>query len=904
MMLGVGGPSGTVTFLFTDIEGSTRLWETASPAMGVALERHNVMVRGAIEEAGGYVFATGGDGFAAAFARAGDGLAAAQRAQQGLAAETWPEGASIKVRMAVHTGEVTERDGDYFGTAVNQAARLMALGHGGQILCSAVTAGLVSGEVPLVDLGEHRLRDLSAAQRVFQVGDRRFPALRSVDVVPGNLPTMLTELIGRREDIAGLVQLLEGNRLVTLTGVGGVGKTRLALAVAAATTAGFPDGCWLAELTPAGSATEVTGAVTSALGVAATNVMALARHLAERRTLIILDNCEHVLTDAADLAEAVLRAGPETVILATSREPLGVAGEVARGVRSLTVPFSAASVSEAAEASAVRLFVARASAAVEGFALNEDNVEAVVEICGHLDGIPLAIELAAARVRGMSPAEIARRLGERFRLLAASRGSIERHRTLLGAVSWSHDLLSEPERAVFRRLGVFPATFDLTAAEAVAGDSHGSLDVVDAVLHLVDRSLVVFDPTAQRYRLLETLRQFATDRLAEAGETEPVRQRHGQFYLHLAADQGDTMSAGAFQRLDAELDNLRAVAEWLQRQGRWADLLSMCRQLFEFLGTQALHDAYRWYRAALDHLPDLDTQERIDALGELEWIAMGTGDYRNDALSGASIDLADSTGMLHSPWAWGACVQLHYVDPPNAKLAAERMSAVAQQRGDQLANTVALGLQSMSLAVLGDLDGSARLVEESLKSARRLSTPSALASAVACAASSYLATRADPDFDSGMRILQENPVDLDLVGGRRAVSVLRMWGLAYLGLGHTDLALDHLIRSFRLADQIGFESMLAEHLLAVAVALAEAGQMTLAWQLIGYGQAHHHYTSMGDPGRKWLQARLANLETTIDTTERANAVTAAARLDRRGFMRLVAHAENGAAERPIAQSEE
>jgi predicted ATPase len=665
----------------------------------------------------------------------------------------------------------------------------------------------------------------------------------------------------------------------------------LALAVAAATAAGFPDGCWLVELAPAGSAAEVTVAVTSAVGVVATNVMALARFLAERRTLIILDNCEHVLTYAADLAEAVLRAGPETVILATSREPLGVGGEVVRGVRSLRVPLSGASVSEAADASAVRLFVARASSAVEGFVLDEDNVEAVVEICGHLDGIPLALELAAARVRGMSPDEIARRLGERFRLLAASRGSIERHRTLLGAVSWSHDLLSAPERVVFRRLGVFPASFDLAAAEAVAGDTDRSLDVVDAVLHLVDRSLVVFDPTTQRYRLLETLRQFATDRLADAAETDEARQRHGQFYLRLTSDQGDIMNASAFQRLDAELDNLRAVAEWLEQQDRWADLLSMCRHLFEFISSQALHDAHGWYRMALDHLPDLDTQERIDALGELGWISDATSDY-NDALPIASIDLADSSGGLHSPWAWAACVTPHLDDPPNAKLAAERMSAVSQQRGDPYANTVALGLLAIALAVLDDFDGSARVAEQCLQSARLLSTPIALANAVATTAASYLTTRVEPDFEAGLRILQENPVDLGLVGERRAASMLWMWGLAHLGLGDTDLALGHLIRSVRLADRIGFENLLRVNYLSVAVALAEAVQMNLAWQLIGYGQAHYHPTWMRDRGGKWLQARLANLEINIDTTERDGAVTAGTRLDRRGFMRLIAQAEN------------
>jgi predicted ATPase len=875
--------------------------------MGVALERHNVVVRAAIEEAGGYVFATGGDGFAVAFARAGDGLAAALRAQQGLAAERWPEGVSIKVRMALHTGEVTERDGDYFGTPVNQAARLMALGHGGQILCSAVTAGLVTGEVPLLDLGEHRLRDLSAAQRVFQVSERRFPALRSVDLVPGNLPTMLTELVGRGDDIAGLVKLLEHDRLVTLTGVGGVGKTRLALAVAAATATGFPDGCWLAELAPAGSAPEVTRAVSSAMGAPVTDVAALAPFLAQRRVLVILDNCEHVLSFAAELAEVVLGAGREAVILATSREPLGVAGEVVRGVRSLTVPPSAASVAEAAGASAVRLFVARATSGSEDFVFDDQNVDSVIEVCGHLDGIPLAIELAAARVRGMSPAEIARRLGERFRLLAASRGSLERHRTLLGAVSWSHDLLSEEERVVFRRLGVFPASFDLAAAEAVAGDTDSSQYVVDAVLHLVDRSLVVFESSSNRYRLLETLRQFATDRLAEAGETDRARERHAEFYFDLAVesrDQVDVVSAAAFQRLDAELDNLRAVAEWLEQQDRWADLLSMCRHLIEFLVSQALLDGYAWYRRALDHLPDLDTQQRIDVLSELGQIASAIGDHEDSyALSSASIALADATGMLHSPGAWHArALALHFVDPPNAKLAAERFLTVARERGDRKADTVALETLAVALAVLGDLDRSAQYAEECLESARRLSRPHVLANAVAAAAGSYLSARVDPDFEAAMRIFQENPVDLDSAGGLSAAAVLRSWGLAHLGLGHVDLALDFLIRAFRVSDRIGYRGNLGNVVFAVAVAVAEAGQMTLPWQLIGYAQAHYHDSLMRGYSHLWLQARLADLESSIDVTERASAVEAGARLDRRGFMRLLAEAETSA-ELPVAGPE-
>jgi len=407
-------------FLFTDIEGSTRLWQAAPDKMREALERHDSILRSAIDAHGGYVFSTGGDGFGAAFARADEALGAAGDAQAALGAEVWPEGAPILVRMGVHTGAVEERDGDYFGTPVNQAARLMAIGHGGQVLCSAVTAGLAGAAVTLVDLGEHRLRDLSAAQRVFQVGDGRFPALRSLDAVPGNLPIVLTELVGRTDDIARLVSLVERERLVTLTGVGGIGKTRLALAVAAAVAPSFADGCWFAELAPATTGGEVLGAVGEAMRGPATDRAALARYVADRQVLLVLDNCEHVLTDAAGLAQALLAAGPDVAIVATSREPLGVDGEAVRGVASLGVPDDEAAVADAAVTAAVRLFVARAESATGRFVLDESNVAAVTAICRQLDGIPLAIELAAAWVRAMTPAEIARRLGERFRLLAGA----------------------------------------------------------------------------------------------------------------------------------------------------------------------------------------------------------------------------------------------------------------------------------------------------------------------------------------------------------------------------------------------------------------------------------------------------------------------------------------------------
>jgi hypothetical protein len=421
-----------VTFLFTDIEGSTRLWEAAPDAMRSALARHDEIVRSAIEARGGYVFSTGGDGFAAAFARAGDALAAAAEAQSGLAREPWPEAAPVLVRMGLHTGEVEERDGDYFGLAVNRAARLMAVAHGGQIVCSQATAVVAGQAVTLRNLGEHRLRDLNAAEPVFQVSDGVFPPLRSVDLVPTNLPTLRTELIGRRDDIATLSALVERDQLVTLTGTGGVGKTRLALGVAAALAPEFADGCWLVELAPVADGAEVLKTVASAIGATVTDLDALTAYLSDRRMLLVLDNCEHVLADAADLVDAVLGAAPELHVLTTSREPLGLDGEAVRRVQSLGVPAADAPREDAARAPAVRLFTERAGSVSDTFTIDSTNLGAVVEICHHLDGIPLAIELAAALVRAMPPAEIASRLGERFRLLAGgSRRAQERHRTLL-----------------------------------------------------------------------------------------------------------------------------------------------------------------------------------------------------------------------------------------------------------------------------------------------------------------------------------------------------------------------------------------------------------------------------------------------------------------------------------------
>jgi predicted ATPase/class 3 adenylate cyclase len=565
-------PSGTVTFLFTDIAGSTRHWDTAPDAMRTALERHDVIVREAIARHGGAVFSTGGDGFGAAFARAGDACAAATDAQTELASAPWPEGAEIRVRMGLHTGEVVERDGDYFGAPVNQAARLMALGHGGQVLCSAVTAGLLdSGE--LIDLGEHRLRDLSAPQHIFQVGAGTFPTLRSLDASPGNLPVQTTRFVGRAEELGRVAAGLDQSRLVTLTGVGGVGKTRLALQAAAERLPPFPDGAWLVELAGLIDPATVAETVRAVLGVQAQPGRSVEDCLAEffsaRCVLVVLDNCEHLIGAAAALALRLVSSSGASRVLATSREGLGVAGERVIAIPPLAVP-SDDTPEVVLGSDAVRLFVERAAEARDGFSVSDDDAPTLARLCQRLDGIPLAIELAAARVRSFAPTDLLAHLDQRFRLLSAGRRTAPtRQQTLRNAINWSHELLGEPERVTLRRLSVFAGGFNLAAVEAVAADVPiEMMDAVDLVDRLVDKSLVTVDLSsgATRYRMLDTIRDYGRERLAEAGETATFARRHAEYFAAFAERAGAGLRGpeeGYWSHLvGVEMENLRLALRW------------------------------------------------------------------------------------------------------------------------------------------------------------------------------------------------------------------------------------------------------------------------------------------------------------------------------------------------------
>jgi len=589
----------------TDIEGSTRLWEDHRAAMAAALEAHDALLRAAAEDAGGTVVKTTGDGLLAAFDRPEAALAAAVAGQTDLANQSWPATGPLRVRMAIHSGTAEVRGGDFFGPALNRVARLMAIGHGGQVLVSAATAALVADGLPggcdLLDLGEHRLRDLDRPEHVYQVAaaglPRAFPPLRSTARRVANLPAQVTSFVGRERELAAVGRMLAAGRLVTLVGVGGTGKTRLMLEAAAELAERTPDGAWLVELAPLADPSLVVAEVSRVLGVqqqpGRTALETLIDDLYAKDLLLLLDNCEHVIGAAADMAHHLLASCPKVRVLATSREPLGLDGEDVMGVPSLALPpvigaddAEGAPYADQLEAvagsDAVRMFVDRATATLPTFALDRSNVGAVVEICRRLDGIPLALELAAARVNVLSVAEIAQGLSDRFRLLTGGRRTAApRQQTLQATIDWSWDVLTEPDRRLMRRLAVFAGGWTLEAAAAITpdraageapadaqmADPTARLDALDGLSRLVDRSLVVVDHgPSTRYRMLETIRQYAAARLAASGETAALRDRHRALFSQLAveAEAGldGPLLVACLARLDAEIDNVRAALEW------------------------------------------------------------------------------------------------------------------------------------------------------------------------------------------------------------------------------------------------------------------------------------------------------------------------------------------------------
>jgi predicted ATPase len=552
----MSAPSGVVTFLFTDIEGSTRRWESDADAMRSALAAHDEVLRTAIEAHGGFLFKHTGDGVIGSFASPRSAIDAAIAAQRDL---------QLPVRMGVATGEATHQDGDYFGAVLNRAARVMAAGHGGQILVADSTASLVSG-VDLLDLGPRRLRDVPTPVGLFQVRAaalrEEFPSLRALDTNPGNLRSATTSLLGRESDVAEIKDAVRAHRLVTLTGVGGVGKTRLALEAARQISDEFPDGVWLFELAAVTDPAAIPDAVAAVLGITQQPDKTMAESVAAavegRIRLLVFDNCEHVLDAAADLIELVLGHTATARVIATSREGLGLADEQVRRVRSLNVD------------TAVDLFVERARSVLQSF--SSGDTEVISEICRRLDGIPLAVELAASRMASMTAIEVRDRLDHRFRLLVGARRGLERHQTLRHAVQWSYDLLDDPEKVLLERCSVFAGGFDLESACAIAtsDDEFVVLDLLDA---LVRKSLVVADRTAghTRFSILETIRQFAEEQLVAGGAACDSRNAHARYF---AAREPVIMSvwdsprqAEAYEWFKTEMPNLRSGFRWAADNG-------------------------------------------------------------------------------------------------------------------------------------------------------------------------------------------------------------------------------------------------------------------------------------------------------------------------------------------------
>jgi len=689
---------GVRTNLFTDIEGSTRMWEENADGMRPALARHDALSRAAIEGHRGVLVKRTGDGLHAVFDDPADALAAVLDLQLALADPRATAGVQLNIRCGLHAGADEPREGDFYGTAVNRAARIMSTAHGGQVLVSQVVNDLLAGRLPggstLKELGSVRLRDLASPETLYQLVHpklrEKFPALRSLEATPNNLPQQLTSFVGREAELTQIKNLVGQYRLLTLLGVGGIGKSRLSLQAGADLIDDFPDGVWLVELAQVADARLVPQAVASVLGVkeAAGRPVAeaLVKFFRDRRLLLILDNCEHLLAACADLAKELLKAGPHSKVLASSREPLRIGGEA-------TFPVPALPDSEAE-----RLFVERARGAKPDFKLNGAG-PAVSSVCKRLDGIPLAIELAAARVRTLSPDVIASRLDDRFRLLTrGDRAALPRQQTLRALIDWSYDLLTEHERAVFRRLAVFAGGWTVEGAETVAAFSGiDKAGVLNHVSDLAEKSLVVV--TGERYRYLETVRQYAYEKLNEAGEIVEARARHLQHYLAFAEKARPEIvgprQAEWLARLDLERENLHAAHAWCDHSSDGAEL-----------GLQLVYlQKQYWLNRGLF---GLGLRFSTDALAR----AGGTKQARVRALYAAGqMNLFLGSYLEARRWL-------------------EECRATAAEAGDH--RTLSLLLQPLGVAYIGlrDLAMARRVLEESLAGAERLGEPRELAAAM------------------------------------------------------------------------------------------------------------------------------------------------------------------------------
>jgi predicted ATPase/class 3 adenylate cyclase/ubiquinone/menaquinone biosynthesis C-methylase UbiE len=839
-------PSGTVTFLFTDLEVSTRLWEQHPAEMASALALHDDLLATAVRSNAGYLVKRTGDGLLAAFETAHDAVAAALAGQLALNDTSWGSTGPLRVRMGLHTGPTEVRDGDYFGTAVNRAARLMASAHGGQVVCSQATADLVRDSSPervaLVDLGEHRLRDVSIPMQVFQVVHPRlqaeFPPLRSVDRSSGNLPRQVTTFVGRQREIAAVRAALDERPLVTLTGVGGVGKTRLALEVARDSAAEFRDGAWLCELAPVAGPDAFWEAVAGTFGLQRSPGQSLEatvlEYVAPKRLLIVLDNCEHLLNIVAVFAATMMQRCPDVAILATSREGLAIPGEFLLPVPTLDLPASDDLSDAPAGSDAVRLFVDRARDATADFTITRENTAAIAQICRRLDGIPLAIELAAARVRSIPPDELVARLDQRFKLLTrGSRAALERHQTLRSTIDWSYNLLDDAERTALDRLSVFPGTFDLNAAEAVVDDPNR--EVIDLLGQLVDKSmlLVARRDGGTRYRLLETIRQYAQDRLEANGDAAATRRRHADYYVALAEVVGPDLRTGnqlaAAATLDRESDNLRAALDWAAD----TDSGDLAMRLLAPLVATSFGigwTATDWAVTACD-IPGADRHRSFPHVCALVSIGLtlrsdldGAGTFAKRA-ERAQAALGIDDFWVHT--ARGVYAMFRG-DFDQAEREATTWLDLARRAGDDFEIAHALGM--LGPTIVDDTERARAVMEEAVEVARRIGVPSILSLAVM-----ILGFSLPPEESTRALALLDEAAELQTALGDRhgAANTINMRGSIAIGIQDWPAALSAAVEAADRLQELGYLTGFGSAVLGAAIALEALGEPEPATLFLG-----------------------------------------------------------------------
>jgi predicted ATPase/class 3 adenylate cyclase/DNA-binding CsgD family transcriptional regulator/tetratricopeptide (TPR) repeat protein len=860
----MGFPSGTVTLLFTDVEGGIRLWEADREAMAQASARHDRLVREQVEAAGGQVFKSVGEAFRAVFADPSAALAAAVAVQRAAGSEPWLPGSPIRVRMALHSGACVERGSDYVGPVVNRAARLLAVGHGGQVLVSGAAYELLADRldagIGLRDLGEHRLRDLGRAERVFQVTGpglaEEFGPLRSLEdpALRHNLPSQPTGFVGRAAELAELRSLVaDGSRLVTITGPGGIGKSRLAVHVAAEALDGTGDGVWLAELAPLAEPELVARTVAAVLGVreepGRPMLDTLVDAIGGRYLLVVIDNAEHVLGAAAKLADAVMRCCPRACLLVTSREPLGVSGEHVFRVPPLPVPpADLAAPGRLAAYESVQLFTEHAAMRRQGFTLNDANAAAVAAVCARLDGIPLALELAAARLGSLSVTEISSRLDQRFRLLTGgSRTALPRHQTLRALIDWSYELLNSEEQLVLDRLSVFAGGWTLAAAEAVTSRG-GTADwqVLDHLAALTGKSLVQADESqdSTRYRLLETVRHYAAEHLAQRADTElaDTRAAHRDYYLDLVETASPHLrgpdEAAWLDRLEVEFDNIRAALafsiadpssaepglrlaaglRWFcNMRGHGGEVLEALNVLLERPGTRLPTAARARALTASCHLLNhFGDDAMVPSLaGEAMTIASGLAD---DAVA------ADALSQL----CW---FRFEHGDLPTARAQIDEAVELGRTTGDPRLIAEILCRRALLEGEAGDLDATFADHQEVLTLSRAAGDSYRLAATLANLGVYELATE---EFRAARAHFQEASTLADR-HGYQIFSVALHQNLGFVDLIDADprTARRHFLDSLDAARITGFKAYVHGALLGIALTASADGDATVAATLHG-----------------------------------------------------------------------